>query len=83
MRCSNDVFIAATAAALPALTPVRDAEGKVIAAINIATPEASPEAKDLATRIKDAVVETAETISQWLGPKRPRPATRRAGSAAE
>lgn len=63
--------------------PVRDADGKVTAAINIATPEASPEAKDLATRIKDAVVETAEAISQWLGPKRPRPATRRAGSAAE
>src|SRR5690606_29160902 len=47
--------------------PVRDADGAVIAAINISTPEATLKGDELETTIKDAVLETAETISHWLG----------------
>jgi len=47
--------------------PVFDAEDGVIAAINITTPESTLSGDDLETRIRDAVVETAATISEWLG----------------
>ncbi|MEJ2119106.1 MAG: IclR family transcriptional regulator [Alphaproteobacteria bacterium] len=47
--------------------PVFDAEGAVIAAINITTPESTLSGDDLETWIRDAVVETAGTISEWLG----------------
>jgi PcaR/PcaU/PobR family beta-ketoadipate pathway transcriptional regulator len=47
--------------------PVFDAEGAVTAAINITTPESTLSGDDLETWIRDAVVETAATISEWLG----------------
>jgi PcaR/PcaU/PobR family beta-ketoadipate pathway transcriptional regulator len=47
--------------------PIFDAEGAVAAAINITTPESTLSGDDLETRIRDAVVETAATISEWLG----------------
>jgi PcaR/PcaU/PobR family beta-ketoadipate pathway transcriptional regulator len=47
--------------------PVFDAEGAVIAAINITTPESTLSGDDLETGIRDAVVETAAAISEWLG----------------
>jgi PcaR/PcaU/PobR family beta-ketoadipate pathway transcriptional regulator len=52
--------------------PVRDADGNVIAAINISTPEATLKGDELETTLKDAVLETAETISHWLGYRRGR-----------
>ena len=47
--------------------PVFDADGAVAAAINITTPESTLSGDDLETWIRDAVVETAATISEWLG----------------
>jgi len=47
--------------------PVFDAEGAVTAAINITTPESTLSGDDLETWIRDAVVETAAAISEWLG----------------
>ncbi|HUT48528.1 MAG TPA: IclR family transcriptional regulator [Alphaproteobacteria bacterium] len=47
--------------------PIFDAEDAVIAAINITTPESTLSGDDLETRMRDAVVETAATISEWLG----------------
>jgi PcaR/PcaU/PobR family beta-ketoadipate pathway transcriptional regulator len=52
--------------------PVRDADGDVVAAINISTPEATLKGDELETTLKDAVLETAETISHWLGYRRGR-----------
>lgn len=52
--------------------PVRDADGNVIAAINISTPEATLKGDELETTLKDAVLETAETISHWMGYRRGR-----------
>jgi PcaR/PcaU/PobR family beta-ketoadipate pathway transcriptional regulator len=52
--------------------PVRDANGVVIAAINISTPESTLKGDELETTLKDAVLETAETISHWLGYRRGR-----------
>ena len=47
--------------------PVRDADGEVVAAINISTPEATLKGDELETTLKDAVLDTARTISHWLG----------------
>jgi PcaR/PcaU/PobR family beta-ketoadipate pathway transcriptional regulator len=47
--------------------PVFDADGAVTAAINITTPESTLSGDDLETWIRDAVVDTAATISEWLG----------------
>jgi len=47
--------------------PIFDAQGAVTAAINITTPESTLTGDDLETWIRDAVVETAATISEWLG----------------
>jgi len=47
--------------------PVFDASGAVAAAINITTPESTLSGDDLETGIKDAVIETAAAISEWLG----------------
>ena len=49
------------------LLSVFDADGTVAAAINITTPESTLSGNDLETWIRDAVVETAATISEWLG----------------
>lgn len=60
--------------------PVFDADGNVVAAINISTPESTVSAGALETTIKDQVVHAAKTISEWLGHRRPRvPETRRNG----
>ncbi len=47
--------------------PIFNEDGAVAGAINITTPEQTSEAESLETTIKDAVLETADTISQWLG----------------
>ena len=47
--------------------PVRNHVGRIIAGINISDYENSPGMEDLETRIKDAVLETAEQISMHLG----------------
>jgi PcaR/PcaU/PobR family beta-ketoadipate pathway transcriptional regulator len=65
-RSASEEGIASVAA------PVRDADGAVIAAINISTPEATLKGDELETTLKDAVLETAETISHWLGYRRAR-----------
>lgn len=60
--------------------PLLDADGNVVAAINISTPESTVSAGALETAIKDQVVHAAKTISEWLGHRRPRaPGTRRNG----
>ena len=60
--------------------PLFDAEGAVVAAINISTPEATVAREALETTIRDQVVHAAKTISEWLGHRRPRvPETRRNG----
>jgi DNA-binding IclR family transcriptional regulator len=60
--------------------PIFDADGHVVAAINISTPESTVSAGTLETTIKDEVVHAAKTISEWLGHRRPRtPAPRRNG----
>ena len=51
--------------------PVFDADGAVVGAINISTPEATVPGNALETTIKDQVVHTAKTISEWLGHRRP------------
>jgi IclR family transcriptional regulator, pca regulon regulatory protein len=74
-RSSFEAGIASVAA------PVFDAEGVVVAAINISTPESTVTASALETAIKDQVVHAAKTISEWLGHRRPRvPETRRNGA---
>jgi PcaR/PcaU/PobR family beta-ketoadipate pathway transcriptional regulator len=50
--------------------PVFDADGGVVAAINISTPESTVSVAAFETTIKDAVVATAKTISEWLGHRR-------------
>jgi DNA-binding IclR family transcriptional regulator len=73
-RSSFEAGIASVAA------PVFDAEGNVVAAINISTPEQTVSAGALETAIKDQVLHAAKTISEWLGHRRPRaPQTRRNG----
>ena len=57
--------------------PIRNAQGEVVAAVNVALPEAAIEAKQLETTIKDAVMETATTISVWLGWREAQPFTTR------
>jgi len=47
--------------------PIFDAGGAVTAAINITTPESTLSGDDLETRIRDAVIQAAATISEWLG----------------
>lgn len=42
-------------------------DGSVAGAINITTPEQTSDSEKLETSIKDAVLETAGTISEWLG----------------
>jgi len=61
--------------------PVFDADGIAVAAINISTPESTLSGNAIETTIKDQVVQTAKTISEWLGHRR-RPAAerRRSGS---
>lgn len=56
--------------------PVFDADGAAVAAINISTPESTLSGNAIETTIKDQVVQTAKTISEWLGHRR-RPATGR------
>ena len=56
--------------------PVFDADGAVVAAINISTPESTLSGNAIETTIKDQVVQTAKTISEWLGHRR-RPAAER------
>jgi DNA-binding IclR family transcriptional regulator len=74
-RSSFEAGIASVAA------PVFDAEGAVVAAINISTPESTVTAGALEAAIKDQVVHAAKTISEWLGHRRPRaPQTRRNGA---
>lgn len=58
--------------------PVRDATGRVIAAINITTAENAVDKDALEGALKDEVVAAAATISSWLGYRaaaRPRRAT--------
>jgi PcaR/PcaU/PobR family beta-ketoadipate pathway transcriptional regulator len=50
--------------------PVFDADGRVVAAINISTPESTLTGDALETTIKGRVVQTAKTISEWLGYRR-------------
>ncbi|MCW5771005.1 MAG: IclR family transcriptional regulator [Rhodospirillaceae bacterium] len=50
--------------------PVFDVDGAVVAAINISTPESTITPGTLEADIKDAVVATAKTISEWLGHRR-------------
>ena len=57
--------------------PLHDAEGAVVGAINISTPESTVTADALETAIKDQVVHAAKTISEWLGHRRPRAAAPR------
>jgi len=52
--------------------PVFDSHGVVVAAVNIATPESNPAAKLLDGKLKDAVLDSARTISLWLGYRAPR-----------
>jgi IclR family pca regulon transcriptional regulator len=47
--------------------PVREATGDAVAAINVTAAENSISAATLEGAIKDDVVETARTISSWLG----------------
>lgn len=47
--------------------PIFTEDGTVAGAINITTPEQTTEADILENTIKDAVLETADTISEWLG----------------
>ncbi len=47
--------------------PVFGSDGKVVAAINVTTPETAVQAGDLEGRIADAVLSTAGEISSWLG----------------
>ncbi|MEQ8696659.1 MAG: IclR family transcriptional regulator [Bauldia litoralis] len=47
--------------------PVFGSDGKVVAAINVTTPETAVQAGDLEGRIADVVLSTAEEISSWLG----------------
>lgn len=74
-RSSFEAGIASVAA------PVFDADGAPVAAINISTPDATIQGNALETTIKDQVVHTAKTISEWLGHRRaPAGARRRNGS---
>ncbi|MGH7006099.1 MAG: IclR family transcriptional regulator, partial [Alphaproteobacteria bacterium] len=50
--------------------PVFDADGAVVAAINISTPESTLSGNAIETTIKDQVVNSAKTISEWLGHRR-------------
>jgi PcaR/PcaU/PobR family beta-ketoadipate pathway transcriptional regulator len=72
-RSSFEPGIASVAA------PVFDADGNVVAAINISTPESTLSGAALETTIKDQVVHTAKTISEWLGHRRAPVARRRNG----
>jgi DNA-binding IclR family transcriptional regulator len=65
-RSAFETGIASVAAA------VLDHDGTPVAAVNIATPEASAEAKQLESKLKDAVLDSARTISLWLGHRAPR-----------
>jgi DNA-binding IclR family transcriptional regulator len=47
--------------------PIFNEDGTVAGAINITTPEQTTESATLETTIKDAVLDTARTISGWLG----------------
>jgi PcaR/PcaU/PobR family beta-ketoadipate pathway transcriptional regulator len=47
--------------------PIFGADGKVVAAINVTTPESAIKGDELETRIADAVLATAAEISSWLG----------------
>jgi PcaR/PcaU/PobR family beta-ketoadipate pathway transcriptional regulator len=47
--------------------PIFGPEGKVVAAINVTTPESAIEGGELEGRIADAVLATANEISSWLG----------------
>ena len=47
--------------------PIFHEDGTVAGAINITTPEQTTEADILETTIKDAVLATADAISEWLG----------------
>lgn len=47
--------------------PIFGSEGKVVAAINVTTPESAIQAGELEGRIADAVLATAQEISSWLG----------------
>jgi DNA-binding IclR family transcriptional regulator len=61
--------------------PVFDADGLPVAAINISTPESTLAGNAIETTIKDQVVQTAKTISEWLGHRRTQgPARRKNGS---
>ena len=60
--------------------PLHDADGAVVGAINISTPESTVTASALETTIKDQVVHAAKTISEWLGHRRPRAAAPRRNS---
>lgn len=57
--------------------PVFDADGLPVAAINISTPESTLAGNAIETTIKDEVVKTAKTISEWLGHRRTQAAPRR------
>jgi IclR family pca regulon transcriptional regulator len=48
-------------------TPVWDAQGEVVAAINIAVPSARVTVKELETSFAPMLIETARTISEELG----------------
>jgi PcaR/PcaU/PobR family beta-ketoadipate pathway transcriptional regulator len=63
-----------------AAAPVFDADGAVVAAINISTPESTIAGNALETMLKDRVVATAKTISEWLGHRRAGSLPRRNGS---
>jgi len=74
-RSSFEAGIASVAA------PILDADGDAVAAINISTPESTLAGNAFETTIKDQVVQTAKTISEWLGHRRgPAAQPRRNGS---
>lgn len=47
--------------------PIRDATGRVVAAINLIAPDSRIDAGQLEGPLKEAVMDTARTISSWLG----------------